>query len=119
MLPEKAAPGDSWRVGTLRDGELAIELGGEVLGVADRSDPPCTGCLEVRYRGAVSGTLPVFDGPASVESGRYERVVWFERGTGIVRDASSVTAALRLPDGTSAQIDYQMTLRLVEHSLSK
>ena len=56
---------------------------------------------------------------AEIESGRYERVIWFARDVGIVRDETTVTSKLLLPDGRRAKIEQVSTERLVEHRLPK
>lgn len=113
-----AAIGESWKVGTFRDGDLSIELQAEVV-AADKADPPCTGCLKVRYRGPVTGTIPIYQGNAKIESGRFERMVWMQRGVGIVREVATVESDLRLPDGKHAKILAVTTLRLAEHRVAQ
>ena len=110
--------GESWKVGTYREGDLTIDLQGEVVG-AEKLDPPCPNCLKVRYRGPVSGSVPIYQGSAAIESGRFERVVWMQRGVGIVREVATVESDLRLPEGAHAKILMETTLRLVEHRVAK
>ncbi len=110
--------GESWKVGNYRDGDLKIDLQGEVVG-AEKLDPPCSNCLKVRYRGPVTGSIPIYRGSATIESGRFERVVWMQRGVGIVREMATVESDLRLPEGAHAKILMETTMRLVEHRVAK
>ncbi len=49
----------------------------------------------------------------------HDRTVWFARGVGIVRDTTTVTSELKLPDGPRAKSLRVSTERLVEHRPSK
>lgn len=116
LLPT-SEPGASWSVGTYEEGERRIELRGQVIGVGKLADPPgCESCLEVRYEGPITGSIPVYGGKAEIESGRLERTVWMKRGVGIVRETANVATAIVLPDGTRAKTSHTLTLRLVEDS---
>ncbi len=117
MLPTTTM-GETWKVGMYRDGDLNVDLQGEIVAAA-KDDPPCAGCLKVRYRGPIAGSIPVFQGSAAIESGRFERVVWMQRGVGIVREVGTTEGELRLPDGAHAKILAVTTLRLVEHRVAK
>lgn len=110
--------GEPWKVGIYRDGDLNIDLQGEVVG-AEKADPPCQDCLKVRYRGPITGSIQVDQGSAAIESGRSERVVWIERGVGIVREVGTLESELRLPDGARAKILVETTMRLLEHRVAK
>ena len=112
------AIGESWKVGIFRDGDLNIDLQAEVV-AADKADPPCPGCLKVRYRGPITGSIPIYQGNAKIESGRFERVVWMQRGVGIVREVATVESDLRLPDGKHAKIVAVTTLKLAEHRVAQ
>ena len=93
---------------------------GEILGVENLDrDPACTGCLKVRYRGKPQGTVPIYQGSAEIESGSFERVMWFERGVGIVREEATTKSELKLPDGQTARVVAVTTMRLVEHAVAK
>lgn len=118
LLPN-SEPGESWSVGTYKEGESRIELRGQVIGVGKLADPPgCESCLQVRYEGPITGSIPVHGGKATIESGRIERTVWMKRGVGIVREVANVTTAIALPDGTRAKTSHVLTLRLVEDSIA-
>jgi len=114
MLPTTAV-GQSWKVGTWREGDLEIELRGEVRAL--EAKPECPGCISVRYAGKLKGTIPWEAGSATVESGRLEREIWLQRGVGVVRDVTTTETELQLPDESSAHVVDVMTLRLLDHDL--
>jgi hypothetical protein len=118
LLPTTTV-GETWKVGTYREGDLRTELQGEVMGVENLQDPACAGCLKVRYRGKLRGSVPIYQGSAQIESGSIERVMWFERGVGIVREVTTTESQLKLPDGQGAGIFAVTTMRLVEHAVTK
>ena len=47
------------------------------------------------------------------------RVLWFERGVGVVREEATTESQLKLPDGQSARISTMTTMRLVEHAFAE
>lgn len=107
--------GETWNAGTLRNGAQRSKVQGRVVGIEDlEGEPRWTGCLKVRLAGDISGTVGVADPPAEIASGSYERLLWFVRGVGIVRDVTTVTLDMRLPEDRVSTIDV-LTLRLVEH----
>jgi hypothetical protein len=108
--------GEKWKAGTLRNGGQRTEVTGEVLGVEDLSgEPGWKGALKVRLAGDVTGTAGAADPPAEIAKGRYERLLWFVRDVGVVRDVTTLTLDMRLPnDHTVATVDV-LTLRLLEH----
>jgi hypothetical protein len=112
-------PGESWRVGNFRQDQTEIEMRGEVIGIgALKDEPGCDACLEVRYRGPISGKIPIYGGDAEILSGSLERVVWYRRGVGAIRDVANVASELKLPDGKLAKTAHTLTMRLVEHTLA-
>jgi hypothetical protein len=115
MLPAAPEPGARWTVGRWRRNGVEALLEAEAIGYEDVVDGAerWEGCLEVRYTGQVSGTIPVAQGPATLREGRLERVVWWKRGVGPVREVTTYDAGLVLPDGSAARIHEVVTVRLV------
>jgi hypothetical protein len=110
--------GEKWNVGTLRNGGQRAKVTGEVLGVEDLDgEPRWTGALKVRLAGDLTGTTGTSDPPAKIESGTYERLLWFVRGVGIVRDVTTVALELQFQGEQRASTFDVLTLRLVEHHL--
>jgi hypothetical protein len=119
ILPT-ASVGETWDAGTYREGDRRADLRGKVVGVEDLDGAPAwSGCLKIQLAGAISGALAVSNVDTQIESGRYERLVWFAKGVGIVRQVTTVTAQVKLPDGRRAEIVQVATDRLVEHRPSK
>lgn len=120
LLPTTTV-GESWRVGTIRNGGASVELRGEVRGAPQggADAQACADCLEVRYAGPITGTFRVEGGDAKIESGRFERVVWFRRSVGIVREVATTELELLTPDQQRTKSVEVSTLRLVEHSVEK
>ena len=116
ILPDATA-GAKWSAGTFRTGGLRAQLRGEVVGVSDLSGTPAwPGALQVRLEGTLSGTVDSAQGPAEIESGKIERVLWFARGVGLVREVTTTTAELKLPEDHRAQLLQVVSFRLLEHS---
>lgn len=119
LLPTTTT-GDTWNAGTFRQGDQSADLHGQVIGTKDLGgEPSWSGCLEVQFKGDISGTLMVSDVQTQIESGHYERLVYFARGVGIVRDVTTVTSLVKLPDGRRAEIVQVSSERLVEYLPSK
>jgi len=111
MLPT-VANGESWSVGTWRSGNLSVALRGEVQALD--AEPDCPGCIRVRYSGTIEGTVAMDLGPAAVDSGRLERIVWMKRGVGVVRDETTTETEVQLPDKSKVRLVDVVTLRLLE-----
>lgn len=118
MLPPTPELGSRWRVGTYRSRDLAIPLEGEIVGWEDLDDGaiPYAGCLKVRYRGSVSGSVSGDTGPAKIQNVRLERVAWWKPGVGLVREIISTDGEIELPEGALARVHEVTTLRLVRHT---
>lgn len=114
ILPT-TTPGASWNAGTLRVGAQRAKIRGEVIGIEDLpGEPGWKGVLAIRLAGPISGTFPGSEPPAEIESGTFERRLWFARDVGIVRDVTTLSMRLELPD-RHVRTDQVLTLRLLEH----
>jgi hypothetical protein len=112
--------GATWSAGTFRTGDQTMEMRGEVLGLEDvPGTPGWSQCLKVRYRGNVVGSATAEKDRAEIESARFERVVWYARGVGIVRDVTTTESDLKLPDGHTTHSSQILTQRLLEFRPSK
>ncbi len=119
ILPTTTA-GESWDAGTFRQAGQRAELRGKVIGIEDLDGKPSwPGCLKVQFKGTVSGSVMVSDVQTKIESGKYERLVWFARGVGIVRDMTTQTSRVKLPDGRRAEIEQVSSARLVDPSTAQ
>lgn len=118
MLPSQPVIGSGWRVGTFRTAAITIPLEGEVLGWEDLTDDAIRyeKCLKVRYTGAVSGSIAVASGSAKIRNIRFERVVWWKPGVGLVREIVTTDGDIELPEGEGARVHEVTTLRLVRHT---
>lgn len=117
-LPAAPEPGARWQVGTLRWDGAEYALAAEVLGREDvvEGTSRWEQCLKVRYAGPITGSVPVHSGPAPIEKGRLERLVWYKDGVGIVREQITTEGELRLPpDGVTARVSEVQSRRLVNH----
>jgi len=114
LLPT-TTPGQSWNAGTFRLGAQSAKVRGEVLGVEDLpGETRWKGLLAIRLAGEVSGSFPGSEPPAEIESGTFERRLWLARDVGIVREVTTLTMRLKLPD-RHVRTDQVTTLRLLEH----
>jgi hypothetical protein len=112
--------GESWDAGTFRQGDQRALLRGKVIGIEDLDgEPAWKGCLKVQLQGEITGSTEITDVRAEIVTAHYDRTVWFARGVGIVRDTTTVTSELKLPDGRHAKSLQVSTERLVEHRPSK
>ena len=119
ILPTTTA-GETWDAGTFRQGERSAKLRGKIIGTEDLDGTPAwSGCLAVQLEGEIAGSMTLSDVRATIESGHYERLLWFARGVGIVRDVTTVSAKVKLPDERHAEILQVSTERLVEHRSAK
>jgi hypothetical protein len=113
------AVGESWNAGTFRNGAQSAKVRGEVLGTEDvaaaQGDQRWTGCLKVRLSGPLNGSVPQAQQQGDIESGEYERLLWFARDVGIVRDVTTLSLNVRLPEDRRLRLVEVLSLRLIEH----
>ena len=87
-----------------------------MVGIEDVSGTPhWPGCLKIQLKGRISGTVSGSKGATEIESGDVERLLWFARGVGIVRETTTVAMDLQLPDESHAHTIQVHSLRLLEH----
>jgi hypothetical protein len=119
ILPTTTA-GASWNAGVFRSGGLSAPIRGEVIGIEDlEGSPRWSGALKVRLHGSISGKAANSNEPTEVESGEFERLIWFAKGVGIVREVTTMELELKLPDDRRAHTIQVLTLRLLEHRGAK
>jgi hypothetical protein len=110
VLPADAAPGVSWTLDGVRQGELTLDLRARVTGVEDVSTDagPYRDCLVVRYEGTLSGKMQMGAEPFDVGGGRYLRTVWLARGIGIVREDTELELRLLDRDGKEVRTSQEL-----------
>src|SRR5690606_16633781 len=116
ILPADPAPGRRWRAGRFRDGAVAIEVEGEVVGAVElRVAGRPRDCRHVRHHGAVSPDPDRAPGAAPV-SGCYARESWWCRGVGVVRDETrfELEEPAASGDGAVVRASDRFTLTLSE-----
>jgi len=96
ILKGPLEPGRAWHVGVLREGRLEIDAHAEVVGresvtVAGQRYPETA---HVRLRGDVRGSLGSDDDRFTVRQGRFTQDLWLARGTGPVREVTSLDLQL-------------------------
>jgi hypothetical protein len=112
--------GEAWDAGTFRHGGQSAKVRGEVVGIEDlEGKPSWTGCLKVRLAGNVAGAVAQTSQQGEIESGEYERLLWFARGVGIVRDVTTLKLVMRGPEGRRVRLFEVLSLRLLEHRLAQ
>ncbi|RIL04851.1 MAG: hypothetical protein DCC71_12525 [Proteobacteria bacterium] len=108
--------GESWDAGVFRNGAQRAKVRGEVLGIEDlEGTPSFDGCLKVRLAGPISGVVSQTEQQGEIESGEYERLLWFARGVGIVRDVTTLEVEMRMPEERRVRLLEVLSMRLVEH----
>jgi hypothetical protein len=119
LLPTDRA-GETWNAGAFRFGAQSAALRGTAVGIADLPGTPAwPDCLEVRLEGTITGRSTDPSDRGEIESGTYERRIWFSRGVGIVREVTTTSLELLLSDGRRARATQVLTLRLLEHRVPR
>jgi hypothetical protein len=106
--------GQSWEVGTLRDGALRVDARAEVVGVEslaldDRSFPDA---LHVRFEGPVRGKLGSDEDGLVVEEGHYRDDLWLARGVGPIRQVTAIDLRVRDAEGEPLHVSDLVTRTL-------
>ena len=102
--PADAAPGKSWNVGVMRDGDTKSVLNAKITGKETITVPAGTfkDCLKVIYiSDDISGTMDMWGKTFTLTNGKSRGIYWVADGVGVVKELeiSTSSAEAQGPDG--------------------
>lgn len=107
-------PGDKWKIGTIREGDLRMPMEAQVAGTQTVTVPAGTfeNCLKIYVTcRKVTGTMGSGKELASIQSGKSVNTVWVHPDVGVVREENILQAKMQFGDGGPPMIGTQRKVK--------
>lgn len=105
-LPNDAAPGRKWKVGTVRNDDLRMPMTAQAAGYETVTVPAGTfeNCLKLyTTSGRITGSVGLGDKEATIKRGRSVVIVWLYPGVGMVKETDILQIKMQFPPDESGQ----------------